>query len=182
MLAIILYSILCLNRNFISLRGAKLLPGNPRPTHAGTVTGALNYQQPISNFSLFAVICRLNPRTYAQPYPHRGTMGREGGGGGWLGLLDPSPISILPSVGKPSTFSTTRSIFYAWWRCWRPVTSPNIVAILYFFKNWKSGKNSTINNFLRLTSETTHKYNFASFYPEGFLLFQKEVEKHAFSL
>ena len=85
MLAIILYSIFCLNRNFISLRGAKLLRGNPRPTHVGTVTGALNYQQPISNFSLFAVICRLNPRTYAQSYPHRGTMGREagGGGGGW---------------------------------------------------------------------------------------------------
>ena len=112
MLAIILYSIFCLNRNFISLRGAKLLRENPRPTHVGTVTGALNYQQPISNFSLFAVICRLNPRTYAQSYPHRGTMGREVGGG-WLGLLDPPLISILPSVGKPSTFSTTRSIFYA---------------------------------------------------------------------
>ena len=81
MLAIILYSIFCLNRNFISRRGAKLLRGNPRPTHVGTVTGALNYQQPISNFSLFAVICWLNPRTYAQSYPHRGTMGREGGGG-----------------------------------------------------------------------------------------------------
>ena len=45
MLAIILYSILCLNRNFISLKGAKLLLGNPRPTHTGTVTGAFNYQQ-----------------------------------------------------------------------------------------------------------------------------------------
>ena len=155
MLAIILYSIFCLNRNFISRRGAKLLRGNPHPTHMGTVTGALNYQQPISNFSLFAVICWLNPRTYAQSYPHRGTMGREGG---WLGLLDPPPlISILPSVGKPSTFSTTRSIFYAWWRCWRSVTSPNVVAILYFFKNWKSGKNSTINTFWPLTSKTTHK-------------------------
>ena len=84
MIAIILYSILCLNRDFISLRGAKLLRGNPRPTHEETVTGALNYQQPISNFSLFAVICRLNPRTYAQSYLHRGTMGRGwGGGGGW---------------------------------------------------------------------------------------------------
>ena len=92
MLAIILYSIFCLNRNFISRRGAKLLRGNPHPTHVGTVTGALNYQQPISNFSLFAVICWLNPRTYAQSYPHRGTMGREGGG--WLGLLDPPLISI----------------------------------------------------------------------------------------
>ena len=43
--------------------------------------------------------------------------------------------------------------------CWRSVTSPNIVAILHFFKNWKLGKNShvTINNFLRLTSKTTDK-------------------------
>ena len=88
MLAIILYSIFCLNRNFISRRGAKLLRGNPHPTHVGTVTGALNYQQPISNFSLFAVICWLNPRTYAQSYPHRGTMGREGGG--VVGVAGPS--------------------------------------------------------------------------------------------
>ena len=50
MLVIILYSILCLNRNFISLKGAKLLRGNPRPTHAGTVTGAFNYQQAHTTF------------------------------------------------------------------------------------------------------------------------------------
>ena len=50
MLAIILYSTLCLNRNFISLKGAKLLRGNPRPTHAGTVTGAFNYQQAHTKF------------------------------------------------------------------------------------------------------------------------------------
>ena len=100
MLAIILYSIFCLNRNFISLRGAKLLRGNPRPTHVGTVTGALNYQQPISNFSLFAVICRLNPRTYAQSYPHRGTIGREGGGGWVVGVAGPSPYFDFAFSGK----------------------------------------------------------------------------------
>ena len=43
MLAIILYNILCLNRNFISVKGAKLLRGNPRPTYAKTVTGAFIY-------------------------------------------------------------------------------------------------------------------------------------------
>ena len=50
MLAITLYSILCFNRNFISLKGAKLLSGNPRPTHARTVTGAFNYQQAHTKF------------------------------------------------------------------------------------------------------------------------------------
>ena len=50
MLAITLYSILCFNRNFTSLKGAKLLRGNPRPTHAGTVTGAFNYQQGHTKF------------------------------------------------------------------------------------------------------------------------------------
>ena len=53
MLAIVIYSILCLNRNFISLKGAKLFRGNPRPTHAGTVTGSFNYEQSIPNFSPF---------------------------------------------------------------------------------------------------------------------------------
>ena len=45
----ILYSILCLNWNFISLKGAKLR-GNPRLTHAGTITGAFNYQQAHTKF------------------------------------------------------------------------------------------------------------------------------------
>ena len=50
MLAIIFYNILCLKRNFNSVKGAKLLRGNPRPTHAGTVTGAFNYQQAHTKF------------------------------------------------------------------------------------------------------------------------------------
>ena len=32
--------------------------------------------------------------------------------------------------GKPLVFSTRSGIFYGWWRCWRSVTSPNMVAIL----------------------------------------------------
>ena len=46
----IIYSILCLNPNFIFLKGAKLLSGNPHPTHAGTVTGAFNYHQAHTTF------------------------------------------------------------------------------------------------------------------------------------
>ena len=38
-----LYSILCLNLNFIVLKGVKLLRGNPRPTPEKTVTGALRW-------------------------------------------------------------------------------------------------------------------------------------------
>ena len=57
MLAITLYSILCFNRNFTSLKGAKFLRGNPRPTHAGTVTGAFNYQQAHTKF--FSIGCDM---------------------------------------------------------------------------------------------------------------------------
>ena len=44
-----LYSIL-LNLNFIFLKGAKLLRGNPRPALEGTVTSALNYQRAQTKF------------------------------------------------------------------------------------------------------------------------------------
>ena len=37
--------------------------------------------------------------------------------------------------GKPLIFLTRWGIFYGWWRCWRPVTSPTMVAILDFTKN-----------------------------------------------
>ena len=44
---------------------------------------------------------------------------------------------------RPLIFLTRRGIFYGWWRCWRPVTSPTVfvilAAILDFIKNWKSG-------------------------------------------
>ena len=37
--------------------------------------------------------------------------------------------------GKRLICSTTWGIFYGWWRCWRPVTSPTMVANLDFTKN-----------------------------------------------
>ena len=36
---------------------------------------------------------------------------------------------------KPLILSTRRGIVYGWWRCWRSVTSRNMVAILDFIKN-----------------------------------------------
>ena len=41
--------------------------------------------------------------------------------------------------GKPLIFLTRLGIFKGWWLCWRPVTSPTMVAILDFTKNKKSG-------------------------------------------
>ena len=34
------------------------------------------------------------------------------------------------SQSKPLIFLTRSGIFYGWWRCWRPVTSPTMVTIL----------------------------------------------------
>ena len=39
-----------MKQNFISLKAAKLLRGNPRPTHAGTVAVDFNYQQAHTKF------------------------------------------------------------------------------------------------------------------------------------
>ena len=77
-----LYSILCLNLNFIFLKGAKLLRGNPRPKLEGTVTGALNYQQAHTKFLSIRCYTPAQPSdVQAKLYPHRGTIGR--GGEGW---------------------------------------------------------------------------------------------------
>ena len=47
------------------------------------------------------------------------------------------------SQSKPLIFLTRSGIFYGWWRCWMPVTSPTMVAIvpviLDFTKNKTSG-------------------------------------------
>ena len=59
--------------------------------------------------------------------------------------------------GKPLIFSSRWGIFYEWWRCWGSVTSTNMVAILDFIKNWKSGRNSENEYFLLLTCKITHK-------------------------
>ena len=66
---------------------------------------------------------------------HRGTRG---------GALMRPPLSFwyvavfrndFAISGKPLTFSKIQGIFYGWWRCWRSVRSPNMVATLYFIKN-----------------------------------------------
>ena len=52
------------------------------------------------------------------------------GGGGW----NPSPeFLICYSISKRFSLEwkvLRWGIFYGWWRCWRPVTSPGMVAIL----------------------------------------------------
>ena len=67
-------------------------------------------------------------------------------GGGWMephhGVFDMLKYfeTILPLV--ESVWSSWQAKVY-WWCCWRPVTSPTMVAILAaildFTKNWKSG-------------------------------------------
>ena len=42
---------------------------------------------------------------------------------------------------KPLIFLRRWGILYGWWSCLTPVTSPTMVAILDFTKNWKSGQN-----------------------------------------
>ena len=60
--------------------------------------------------------------------------------------LNPSPEFLICCTilkrfysGKPLIFLTRWGIFKGWWLCWRPVTSPTMVAILAFIKNKKSG-------------------------------------------
>ena len=72
----------------------------------------------------------VNPRTYTES--HTPTVVKGGG-------ADGTPLAFLYVAifrngfalsGKPLIFSTRWGIFYGWWRCWRSVTSPNMVAIL----------------------------------------------------
>ena len=62
--------------------------------------------------------------------PHRGTTG------GVDGTLPRSFWYVavfwkdFTFSRKPLIFLTRWGIFYGWWRCWRPVTSPTMVAIL----------------------------------------------------
>ena len=82
------------------------------------------------------VVC-INPRSdvHTNSYPHRGTRGR----GGW----NPSQSFLKVEVfqnnialsRKPLIFLTRWGMFYGWSRCWRPVTSPTMVAILDFIRN-----------------------------------------------
>ena len=76
----------------------------------------------------------LNPRTNKQI--HTPTV-VEGG----RGLMEPLPgvFNMLQHIETilllVESLCHDLRIFYGWWRCWRPVTSPTMVAIL----NWKSG-------------------------------------------
>ena len=147
-----LYSIL-LNLNFIFLKRAKSLRGNPRPTLEGTVTSALNYQRAQTKFSPFAVIRRLNPRTYTQSYTL--TVVQWAGG---VGVDGSSPYFDFAFSGKPLTLILYKMKYIL---C--------VVALLKVCNVTKRGnhlaflrtrnrlKTVTFNNFLRLTSKTTHK-------------------------
>ena len=89
----------------------------------------------------FAVWCccfhkrRLfNPRTYMQIHT-RSTRGVDG-------PLPPRSFWFVAVFrndftfsGWPLIFLTRWGILYGWWRCWGPVTSPTIIAILDFTKN-----------------------------------------------
>ena len=83
-------------------------------------------------------LTQINPRTCTQShiprYPYRGTRGVMGPlprGFDMLQYLG----QILPSFESLWYFRIRWGIFYGWSRCWRPVTSPNMVAILDFTKN-----------------------------------------------
>ena len=65
----------------------------------------------------------LNPRMYTQSHtPHHGTRGE------FLICCSWDFEAILPSL--ESLWLTRWGIFYERWRCWRPVMSPTMVAIL----------------------------------------------------
>ena len=80
----------------------------------------------------------LNPRTNKQI--HTPTV-VEGG----RGLMEPLPgvFNMLQHIETilllVESLCHDLRIFYGWWRCWRPVTSPTMVAILAAILNWKSG-------------------------------------------
>ena len=80
----------------------------------------------------------INPRTYMQILhtPHRGTS--RGGGGCWRNPFEEFLICcgisnwfcLQCTVFDLPILSKRWGIFYGWWPCWRPVTSPTMVAIL----------------------------------------------------
>ena len=66
----------------------------------------------------------INPHSY----PHRSTT--EGGGDGTPPRSFWYLFDFTFSAKPVSIFLTKWGIFYGWWHCWRPVTSPTMVAIL----------------------------------------------------
>ena len=77
----------------------------------------------------------------------------QGGGRGWWNPLPPWVFDMLPFV-----FSTKWGVFCGWWRCWRSVTSPNMVAIMDFSRITTQVKKEKITKFLRLTCKITLHY------------------------
>ena len=116
-------------RAFAASKGATVY--EPTPLNVvdkkGSMITSQNENRTVTRNSSF-----FNPRTYAQS--HTPTVAQGGVDGtpplsfDMLQYLE----TILPSV--ESVLNKIRSID-SWWRCWRPVTSPNMAAILDFIKN-----------------------------------------------
>ena len=81
--------------------------------------------------ALFALSITLASDVHANSYPQRSTSG--------VGVDGTPPRSFwyvevfwndFTFSGKLLIVKTRWGIFYGWWRCWRSVTSPTMVAIL----------------------------------------------------
>ena len=100
--------------------------------------------------------CLINPRTYTQIHTPTVVQGRVGGGG-----VDGTPPRSFSYVAvfwndftfswKPLIFLRRWSIFYGWWRCRRPVTSPTMLAILVLQRIRNQVKTARNANFFCLT-------------------------------
>ena len=121
-------------RAFAASKGATVYEPTPLTVvdKKGSMITSQNENRTVTRNSSF-----FNPWTYAQS--HTPTVAQGGGVDGtpplsfdMLQYLE----TILPSV--ESLLNKIRSID-SWWRCWRPVTSPNmaviLAAILDFIKN-----------------------------------------------
>ena len=110
------------------------------------------------------------------------------------GLIDPPPpLEFLIHCNISKRFclqwkafdllSTRWGIFYWWWRCWRSVTSPNMVAIsaaiLDFIKNWIQVKTVRIS-FLRLTCKITKIITLHHFIHKLYFYSWKKLKKTYF--
>ena len=76
----------------------------------------------IANYA-FSCAMELSPRTYTQSY----TAHHPPPLGFWYVAIFQNGFAFSR---KPLIFFRRWGIFYGWWRCWRSVTSPNMVAIL----------------------------------------------------
>ena len=77
----------------------------------------------------------INVRTYKQIHTPTTVVQRGGGGGvNWTSNRRFWYVAVFWNdftvSEKPLIFFTRWRIFYGWWSCWRPVTSPILVAIL----------------------------------------------------